>query len=208
MKHIDAHLAFTALADLIEARLTQPQQEAARAHLAACAGCSIQAERLDRTIKLMRADAQAEDAPPDGLAFALNVFRALRPIEAKRPSLVRRMLAALTFDSAQGLAPAFGVRSAQSASAARQLLYSADDLDLDLRVAPAGDAVFWALSGQVLGAESCVGGAVELDNATTHARAELNEMCEFVLPPVPSGNYTLRLRLPATEIEVNNLTLT
>lgn len=205
MSHNDAHLAFAALADMIEARLPPPQQTAAHAHLAVCADCSMQAERLARAVNSMRADARTEDAPPAALAYAINVFRALRPTEAERPSLVRRVLAALTFDSAQGLRPAFGVRSGQTAAAARQLLYRADDLDLDLRIAPVAAA--WALSGQILGATSCVGGEVELDSATLHTRAELNEACEFMLPSVPTGNYTLRLRLAEAEIEINDLML-
>jgi hypothetical protein len=114
------------------------------------------------------------------------MFRS-RAAEAE-PSLLRRVVAALSFDSMQpGLA--YGVRSGQAA--ARQMLYSAGDNDLDLRVQPVGDA--WVVSGQVLGA--CTGGRVELKGTDAEVSAVLNELCEFTLPGVAAGDYTLRLLL-------------
>jgi hypothetical protein len=98
--------------------------------------------------------------------------------------------------------PAYGVRSGQSA--ARQMLYSAGDNDLDLRVTPSGEA--WVVSGQVLGSE-CAGGQVRLQSETDETAAPLNELCEFTLPPVPSGSYTLRVRFKDMEVEVPDLEL-
>ncbi|MBD0327236.1 MAG: hypothetical protein ICV68_12440 [Pyrinomonadaceae bacterium] len=192
------HLPFEKIADLAEGRLLAAERDAARAHLSGCARCSAQLARLERTINLMRAD-KTEDAPRDVLSSVLNMFR--QRADAKEPSLVRRVLAALSFDSAQAT-PAYGVRSGQAA--ARQMLYSAGDNDLDLRVQPSGDA--WVVSGQVLG-ECAAGGRVELAGADTEIAAELNELCEFTLPAVPSGSYTLRLRLSEVEVEIPELHL-
>ncbi|HYH85081.1 MAG TPA: hypothetical protein VEX60_06325, partial [Pyrinomonadaceae bacterium] len=159
------------------------------------------AAQLGRVTQLMRADT-SEDAPRDAIFNAIGMFRARAPAVAA-PSILRRIVAALTFDS-NALTPAFGVRSGQSAPV-RQLLFSAGDFDVDLRLASGGEG--WTVSGQVLG--RCEGGEVELGEAGRAARssAALNDLCEFTLPPVPEGSYALRLRLGDTEIEIPELDL-
>ena len=190
------HIPFELLVDLAEGRVAP---EDARAHLGDCASCAGQLAQVERLTGLMRADT-SEDAPRDLLAGAINLFAA-RPA---RESLLRRVVAALSFDSGAPR-PAFGVRSGQGSSS-RQLLFSAGDVDVDLRLAP--DAEGWAVSGQVLG--ECGGGWAELGGAeesSEAARAELNELCEFTLPVVPAGRYTLRLRLDDLLVEIPDLDL-
>ena len=155
----------------------------------------------------MRTDS-AEDAPHNAMAHALNLFRTRKAsVEAasSEKSLGRRVLAALSFDS-MTVAPAYGVRSGE-ASGARQLLFSAGDNDLDVRLTPTGET--WVVSGQVLG--NCKGGAIELESAegegSVVAAAALNDVCEWTLPAVPTGNYRLRVRLGDTEVEVPELEL-
>lgn len=208
MKISPRHISFARLADLAEGRLTAAERAGLEPHLADCPKCSAQAAQLGRVTHLMRSDA-SEDAPPAALA---EVFRMFRPRAAARaaegtPPLLRRILAVLTFDSAR-LAPAYGVRSGTTAS--RQFLYHAGDLDVDLRVVQGGDG--WTLTGQVLG-RSGAGGQVEVTSLAggdepVAARAEMNEHCEFALPPIPAGDYALRLRLGETvEVEIPELTL-
>lgn len=192
------HLPFEKIADLAEDRLPSAERDAAGAHLSGCARCSGQLAHLQQTINLMRAD-ETKDAPRDVLASVVRLFRQ-RAAVAEGPSLVRRVLAALSFDSAS-VAPAYGVRSGQAT--ARQMLYSAGANDLDLRVEPSGEA--WVVSGQVLG--ECAGGRVELAGANAEAAAQLNDLCEFTLPAVPNGSYTLRLRLGEVEVEIPELQL-
>ncbi len=110
-------------------------------------------------------------------------------------SNMRRLVAELSFDSKQ-MSPAFGVRSGQSV--ARQLLFSAGEHDLDLRVTP--DDGSWIVTGQVLG--DCESGQVELRGETLAETAAMNELSEFTLPKVPSGKYSLLIRFCETEIEV------
>lgn len=191
------HLQFEKLADLVEGRLPSDERAAAQAHLNACSRCSTEFARVEKTVNLMRTD-EAEDAPRDVLASVVSMFRS-RAAEAE-PSLVRRVLAALSFDSMQpGLA--YGVRSGQAA--ARQMLYSAGENDLDLRVQHVGEA--WVVSGQVLG--ECAGGRVELKGADAEVSSELNELCEFTLHGVAAGSYTLRLLLGDVEVEIPGLQL-
>jgi hypothetical protein len=202
MRLTPQHIPFARLADLAEGRLSAEEAAEERAHLDACTRCSAQAARLGHLAALMRADT-SEDAPPALVADVVRMFRARRVGESA-PGLLRRLVAALTFDSSS-LTPAFGVRSGQAAPA-RQLLFSAGDLDIDLRLARGPEG--WTVSGQVLG--PCKGGEVELVGAegASVARAALNELCEFtLLPPTPDGTYALRLRLDETEIEIPELSL-
>jgi hypothetical protein len=202
MRLTPRHIDFERLADMVEGRLSAEEAADERTHLASCTRCSAQAAELGRVTTLMRADT-SEDAPRDLIFGAINLFRSRRTESA--PGLLRRIVAALAFDSSTRT-PAFGVRSGLAAPA-RQLLFGAGDFDVDLRLAAGEEG--WTVSGQVLG--PCKGGRVEAfvfgaqDKAV--ARALLNNLCEFTLPPVPEGVYALRLRLNDTEIEIPELSL-
>ena len=199
-------VTFARLADLVEGRLTADERGEVQAHVGACARCSAQVAQLEAVTGLMRTDASV-DAPRDVLAAAVSLFASRREADAagRSPSVVRRLLATLTFDSAR-VAPAFGVRSGHGADAARQLIFSAGASDIDLRLARVAEG--WAVSGQVLG--ECAGGSVEIEGAgETAARFEvaLSELCEFSLPPVSDGSYKLLLRLPGAEVQIPELDL-
>jgi hypothetical protein len=62
------------------------------------------------------------------------------------------------------------------------------------------------VAGQII-RDSCAGGVVELSGATGSAEASLNELCEFTLPAVPVGNYSLIVRMLDLEIEIPELEL-
>ena len=200
MKQIFNHLPFEKLADMAEGRLLADERMKAEAHANGCPRCAAKLTELEKVFSLVRTD-ESVDAPPEIMTRAVNLFRPRAVAASSSPSLVERIVAALSFDSLQ-MRPAYGVRSGQAA--ARQLLYSAGESDIDLRVAPSGED--WVVSGQVLGAD-CAGGEIELKGATGETRARLNEQCEFRLPPVPAGTYSLRLRLTDMEVEVPELEL-
>jgi hypothetical protein len=105
-------------------------------------------------------------------------------------------VATLIFDS-RTAAPAFGMRSLGSMS--RQLIYSADEADLDLRITIQNEECL--IAGQVI-RDACAGGIVEISGAIGATQASLNELCEFTLPPLPVGNYSLRVTMSDVEIEI------
>lgn len=197
MKIDSQHIPFAKLADLAEKRAAADERTASMAHLSKCSVCAQQVERVEQVLELMKTDT-ATDAPRDMLAYAVNIFR-----NSHEPSLLKRIVAALSFDSSSNPAPAFGVRSGQSTS--RQLLYSAEENDIDLRIMPEQEN--WIVTGQVLG-EDCVGGRIELEGRSGElTAANLNDLCEFILPPVPAGSYRVRLRLGNVEVEIPQLEL-
>lgn len=199
MKINSQHIPFSALVDLAENRTAPDESSELMTHVSTCTKCKGELQGLEQVMLLMRTDT-APDAPRDLIAYAVNIFA--QRAAAKAPSLLRRLVAALTFDSNANLVPAFGMRSGQVAS--RQLVYSAEGNDVDLRLTPLKDQ--WVVAGQLLG-QGCEAGEVRLEGETSSAAARMNELCEFTLPPVPSGSYKLFLRLGNIEVEVPQLEL-
>jgi len=189
----DNHISFAELTDAIE---HQRDNERLTNHLAQCSSCREEHGRLAAVIELMRSDT-SQDAPRDVIEYAVNTFKA----RAEQPSLLRRLIGVVSFDSSHN-APAFGLRSGQAT--ARQLVYTADEVDVYLRLAAEGEN--WVLSGQLLGAD-CSGGNIEISGGQNDSSTEVNDSCEFKLSPVPAGVYRMTIRLSDKEIEISELVL-
>jgi len=188
------HISVETLANIADDRVTSESRETAMAHISECSTCHDTLRRLQQLILIMKSD-RATDAPRGVLTSAINIFS-----QEKRLPL-RRIIALLTFDS-RNAGPAFGVRSLPAAS--RQMLYSAGETDLELRITVQNDECI--LAGQVIG-EGCAEGYVEISGAGGRSEARLNEICEFSLPPVPVGNYSLTVRMLDLQIEIPELEL-
>jgi len=188
-----AHISLETLADIAEDRVEGAALSAALAHVSTCSACDDILRRLRQLILTMKSD-RAVDVPRDVLQSAINIF-------SPSPSPLRRVVAILTFDS-RSASPAFGMRSIHTAS--RQLLYSAQETDLDLRITVQnGECI---VAGQIM-RDGCSGGVVEISGANGSSAASLNELCEFTLPAVPVGNYSLMVRMLDVEIEIPELEL-
>ena len=196
MNIFSPHLSFTELADVAD-KQSQPAAETLE-HLATCSHCAKELQTLRQAIGLMRID-DVEDAPASLIKNAREMFR-VRGAN-REPSRLARVLAALTFDSLT-VKPAFGLRS--GASAGRQLIYSTEMADIDLRVSPQSGE--WEIAGQILGSSQS-GGKVNLDSESFSASADLNELAEFGFQSVPSGMYTMFVHLPELEIQIPPLQL-
>jgi hypothetical protein len=188
------HIPLETLADIVEDRAKAGILQTAMAHVATCSACDDMLRRLRQLVIMMRTDTAA-DAPRDVLMSAISLFSPQR----KRP--LPRIIATLIFDSRKA-GPAFGMRSLRMTS--RQLLYSAPQADLDLRIAIQNEEC--VVAGQVI-RDGCAGGLVEISGATGTAEASLNELCEFKLPAIPVGDYSLRVRMSDVEIEIPELEL-
>lgn len=196
-----SHLSFEKIADLV---LGAPPDAETAEHLKTCPQCEFEAGRLGRLIEVMRTD-QTEDAPAYAIAAILRSFDEQRTKEqTTQPApLGRRIRAILRLDSAAS-EPSFGFRASDGgAEASRQLLFHVGDGTLDLRIQP--DETGWIVSGQILG-QLC-DGRVELSGNGVSLAAEFDTHCEFALPAVPRGIYTLRLYTTELEIEVPNLAI-
>lgn len=187
------HISLETLADMLEERASSEVRQSAEPHISVCEMCNATLLNLRRLIFLMKSDT-SEDAPRDVLMSALCTFT------PARPASLPRIVAVLTFDS-RAAGPAFGMRSIHTPS--RQLLYTAQETALDLRVTVENEEC--SLAGQVI-RDNCAGGAqIELSGATGTVTTELNELCEFSFPAIPIGKYSLRVRMPDVEIEIPEL---
>jgi hypothetical protein len=166
-----------------------------RAHLVGCARCTREVTRLNQILSVMSTDT-LESAPDP----ALNVVFAMLPPATPRPTLLQRIEAVLRMDSNSG-ALAFGMRSAGSAG--QQMLFSAGDYEIDVRVTR--DKQGWALLGQVLG--SATFGSIRLSNQNRTFTGDINELGEFSLTGVPSGSYTFTLVVGDSELEIKDFRL-
>ena len=190
-----AHISLETLADIAEDRVRGAVLETAMAHVSACSACGDTLRHLRELILMMKSDS-AEDAPRDVLMSAINIFT------PSSHSPLKRIVAVLTFDS-RSAGPAFGMRSVHRAASC-QLVYSAEECELDLRITVQNEEC--VVAGQVI-RDGCSGGTVEISGATGSAEASLNELCEFTLPAIPIGNYSFRVRLLDVEIEIPELKL-
>lgn len=189
-----SHISPEIFVDIVEGRATSETLELAVAHISSCSDCVDTLRRLQHVILTMKSDT-SKDAPRDLLQSAINIF------SPKTHARLRHIVAILTFDSRLA-GPAYGIRSVRSTS--RQLLYSAQETDLDLRVTVQNDECI--VAGQVIRAD-CVSGLVEISGDSGSATANLNEVCEFTLPAIPLGNYSLRVKMPDVQIEIPELEL-
>lgn len=198
MNIFSQHIPFPELADLADQNHLSSDQ--VREHLSACSQCSAQLEKLRQTIGLMRSDT-ADDTPAKLLENARNVFRSrpLRREAGREPWLAQRVVAALAFDS-RTAAPAFGLRSHRSGD--RQLIYSTETADIEVRISPENE-----VAGQILGATAGATGDVNLESASFSAHAKLNDLCEFSFGTVPAGTYKLSVHLPGLLVETPQLEL-
>jgi hypothetical protein len=196
MNIFSPHIPFTALVDVADENSTMSPEVSE--HLAACSHCAGQLRKLRQTIGLMKSDT-TNDAPASLVRDAKSVFRA--GVASREPSLVRRVVASLSFDSFME-APTFGLRS--QTSGGRQLVYSTETADIEVRVS--GDEDDWQVAGQVLGS-TCDNGDVNLESESFSATVKLNELCEFWFVSVPPGNYKISVQLPELLVETPQLEL-
>lgn len=156
------------------------------------------------------------DAPPPLRMQALDLWhrRLGAPLDmvehgARRSPASKRWMAVLCFDSWAASPVAAGMRALPTDL--RQLLFSADGCDIDLRVAPRGVAgagcAEFTLSGQVLGPLS--EGRVEISGIDNADLAPPNTKVVTVQPPgefhvegVHAGSYRIVVCLGDTEIEL------
>ena len=190
------HIPFTALADLADEH--SPASAESLRHLAECSHCSGQLLTLRQTTSLMKSDV-IENAPAELVKHAKDIFR--QRVATRKPSVLSRIVAALTFDSLTA-APAYGLRS--QAGNGRQLVYSTESVDVDVQVSEENEE--WRITGQIPGS-LCTGGEVNLEGEGFSATAKLNELCEFAFSSVPEGIYKLAVHLPDVIIETPPLEL-
>jgi hypothetical protein len=155
---------------------------------------------MNKIVNLMQSDDSA-DAPADAIKWSKNLFRArAAATTAPKQSLVQKVMAVLQMDLAPNKA-VFGERSASAASV-RQMLFTAGDYRIDLRIAEADKG--FTVSGQILG-EGFAGAVVKLFNENKIFTVKSGELSEFSFEKILKGKYTLSLFSNDKEIIIENI---
>lgn len=167
----------------------------------------------DEWLALVQRAITMPDVPPHLLQRALDLWQQrpgaqTKAVDEGRPAL-QRWLAVLAFDSWAAAPVAAGMRALPSE--VRQLLYTADGCDIDLRVAPRGAAAVvatdFALSGQLLG--PFTEGRIEITGMGGDGAGQpdarvvpVQPLGEFHVEGLHAGSYRITVRLGDTEIEL------
>lgn len=188
------------LADLVaaaEGRLDLPRSEALKNTLTRMPEAADILREFEQILAGLRREAHCESAP----AAVLRMVAGLLPT-AEQPlpgswllAGLKRLAASLEFDSFA--TPAMGVRSGMSTT--RQMLFSAEGLDIDVRVMPQDGA--WRVYGQVLGSSQEGAAKLKSDHGLELITA-LNVHGEFAFLRLPRGNYQLEVVQPGRYVDV------
>lgn len=181
------HVSFRYLVWYVEGNLDRAQREKVEAHVALCADCRRELERM-RHLK----DGVGEFvAPPaDLVSRVMTAVRRRKARRAERP----RYWPALRFDSWTRWA-ALGMRGTPQE---RLLLFSEDTFDFDVQIAKGGTAGTFVLRGQVLGKESPPGALEGIELHVVNAdgvtrRGLTDEVGCFSFTQLPEGTYSVHV---------------
>jgi hypothetical protein len=181
------HLSAEVALDLIEKRASQDQVDFWNGHLLNCAGCTERLQAWQRICSLLKRE-NLESAPE----FLIRTGEALFEPQAAAGRSLREVVASLVFDSfAQ---PA--LTGARGASAARQLLLSAEGIDVHLRVSTHGNRRW--IAGQILPRDkkTDLRGTVHLlQQGKRIETAEADRFGEFEFFDIPEGPLQVEVEL-------------
>jgi hypothetical protein len=195
-------ITFSRLVDWVEGRLSEEEARAVEEQVAVADALTLaDVVWLRRFFRATEASI-LESPPPEVRSALIARFRA--HAEGRRaPGLLERVVATLTFDG--GLRPAVGARAAGTQGARRQLVYSAEALDVALNFLPRVRDKNFDLDGQVLPHDD-----VELEsfsvqllqNATEFGITATDDLGAFAFESVPSGVYKLILSTDRVEVSI------
>jgi hypothetical protein len=195
-------IAFSQLVEWVEGRLTEKEARAVEEQVAVADGATLADVAWLRKFLKATEDSVLESPPPEVRSTLISRFRA--HAESRRtPGLLNRVVATLTFDG--GLRPAVGVRSAGTQGARRQLVYSADDLDVALNFLPRARDKNFDLDGQVLPRDDVELGSFSvqlLQSETELGITATDELGAFAFESIPSGVYEIIISTERVEVSI------
>jgi hypothetical protein len=195
-------IAFSQLVEWVEGRLPEKEARAVAEQVAVADAATLADVAWLRKFVSATEDSVLESPPPEVRSTLIARFRA--HAEGRRtPGLLKRVVAPLTFDG--GLRPAVGVRSAGTQGARRQLVYSADDLDVALNFLPRARDKNFDLDGQVLPRDDVELGSFSvqlLQSETELGITATDDLGAFAFESIPSGVYEMILSTDRVEVSI------
>jgi hypothetical protein len=177
------HIPFATLLDYLDQSLPAPERAKTESHLATqCSECQTNLQRARELLAVFAVPDRTVAPPPEVVRRAVAAFTSRSNLAA-----IPQLIASLLFDSFQQ-APATALRGA---TRTRQLLFSAQDLDIDMQITPERDSA--TLIGQVLTRTAAVLHAlpvVRLYQAGEVIDTSYSDtLGQFAFRAVPPGRY-------------------
>jgi hypothetical protein len=194
---------FSQLVRWVEGRLSEEEARAVEEQIAVADSATLADVAWLR--KFVRAtERTALESPPPEVRSTL-VARFEAHAEGRRtPGLLKRVVAALTFDG--GLRPAAGLRAAGVQEGVRkQLVYSADALDVALHFWPRARDKKLHLQGQIFPRDEMELGSFSvqlLRGETEVAITATDDLGGFAFEAIPPGVYTVILSTDQVEVSI------
>jgi len=195
-------IAFSQLVDWVEGRLSEEEARAVEEQMAVADASTLADVAWLRRFVRATESSILESPPPEVRSALIARFRA--HAEGRRtPGLLKRVAATLTFDG--GLRPAVGARAAGTQGARRQLVYSADTLDVALNFLPRARDKNFDLDGQVLPHDDVELGTFSvqlLQSETELGITATDDLGAFAFESIPSGVYEIILSTDRVEVSI------
>jgi len=195
-------IAFSQLVDWVEGRLPEKEAQAVEEQVEVADSATLADVAWLRKFARATEHSVLESPPPEVRSTLIARFRA--HAEGRRtPGLLKRVVATLTFDG--GLRPAVGARAAGTQGARRQLLYSADALDVALNFLPRARDKNFDLDGQVLPRDDVELGSFSvqlLQSETELGITATDDLGAFAFESIPSGVYEIILSTDRVEVSI------
>ena len=193
---------FARLADWVEGRLTEEEARAVKEQVAVADSATLADVAWLRKFVRATEDSILESPPSEVRSTLIARFKA--HAEGRRtPDLLKGVVATLTFDGS--LRPAVGARAAGTQGARRQLVYSADALDVALNFLPRARDKNFDLDGQVLPRNDVELGSFSvqlLQGETELGITATDDLGAFAFESIPSGVYEIILSTDRVEVSI------
>jgi hypothetical protein len=195
-------IAFSQLVDWAEGRLSEEEARAVEERMAVADASTLADVAWLRKFVRATDDSILESPPSEVRSTLIARFKA--HAEGRRtPDLLKGVVATLTFDGS--LRPAVGARAAGTQGARRQLVYSADALDVALNFLPRASDKNFDLDGQVLPRNDVELGSFSvqlLQGETELGITATDDLGTFAFESIPSGVYEIILSTDQIEVSI------
>jgi hypothetical protein len=194
---------FSQLVDWMDGRLSESEARAVEQQVAVADSATL-ADVAWLHKFIMATESTVLESPPAEVRSTLIArFKAHAEGRRQTPGLLKRIVATLAFDG--GLRPAAGVRAASAQRVRRQLIYSAEALDVALNFWPRARDKNLDLEGQVFPRND-----MELEpfivqvlrGETEFAMTATDDLGSFAFESVQPGVYTIILSTDQVEVSI------
>jgi hypothetical protein len=195
-------IAFSQLVDWVEGRLSEEESRAVEEQVAVADASTLADVAWLRRFFRATEDSILDSPPPEVRSALIARFKA-HAEDRRTPGLLKRVVATLTFDG--GLRPAVGARAAGTQGTRRQLVYSADTIDVALNLLPRARDKNFDLDGQVLPHDGVEPGSFSvqlLQSETELGITATDELGAFAFESIPSGVYEIILSTDRVEVSI------